>query len=57
MPLSGLPLAISIGDPAGVGPEIIGKAWEQRKKAKLHPFFALGDPEFCAALVRTGGAN
>jgi 4-hydroxythreonine-4-phosphate dehydrogenase len=45
MPLSGLPLAISIGDPAGVGPEIIGKAWEQRKKAKLHPFFALGDPE------------
>jgi 4-hydroxythreonine-4-phosphate dehydrogenase len=39
-----LPLAISIGDPAGVGPEIIGKAWEQRKKAKLHPFFAIGDP-------------
>lgn len=44
-----LPLAISIGDPAGVGPEIIGKAWEQRKKAKLHPFFAIGDPDCFAA--------
>ena len=39
-----LPLAISTGDPAGVGPEIIGKAWEQRKTANLHPFFAIGDP-------------
>ena len=49
MPLSHLPLAISVGDPAGVGPEIIGKAWEQRKKAKLIPFFAVGDPDCFAA--------
>ncbi len=49
MPLSHLPLAISVGDPAGVGPEIIGKAWEQRKKAKLVPFFAIGDPDCFAA--------
>jgi 4-hydroxythreonine-4-phosphate dehydrogenase len=40
---SGLPLAISIGDPAGIGPEIIGKAWEARKQNKLTPFFAVGD--------------
>ncbi|WP_374611496.1 4-hydroxythreonine-4-phosphate dehydrogenase PdxA [Sphingorhabdus sp.] len=38
-----LPLAISSGDPAGVGPEIIGKAWEARKKCKLQAFFAIGD--------------
>lgn len=38
-----LPLAISSGDPAGVGPEIIGKAWDARKKHKLPPFFAIGD--------------
>ncbi len=44
MNANSLPLAISIGDPAGVGPEIIGKAWEQRNIAKLHPFFAIGDP-------------
>jgi 4-hydroxythreonine-4-phosphate dehydrogenase len=49
MPISTLPLAISIGDPAGVGPEIIGKAWDQRKKAKLHPFFAIGDADCFAA--------
>lgn len=38
-----LPLAVSSGDPAGVGPEIIGKAWEARNKQKLPPFFAIGD--------------
>lgn len=38
-----LPLAISVGDPAGIGPEIIGKAWEARKSANLPPFFAIGD--------------
>ena len=36
-------LAISAGDPAGIGPEIIGKAWNARKKAKLASFFAVGD--------------
>jgi 4-hydroxythreonine-4-phosphate dehydrogenase len=40
---TGLPLAISIGDPAGIGPEIIGKAWEGREQHKLPPFFAIGD--------------
>jgi len=37
------PLAISIGDPAGVGPEIIAAAWEQRSAAGLPPFLAIGD--------------
>ncbi len=43
MPTNKLPLAISTGDPAGIGPEIIGKAWQARLKEKLHPFFAVGD--------------
>ena len=38
-----LPLAISVGDPAGIGPEIIGKAWAARKSAGLPAFFAIGD--------------
>jgi 4-hydroxythreonine-4-phosphate dehydrogenase len=38
-----LPLAISAGDPAGIGPEIIGKAWAARKRNKLPVFFAIGD--------------
>jgi 4-hydroxythreonine-4-phosphate dehydrogenase len=41
--LPNLPLAISVGDPAGVGPEIIGKAWESRKKLRLPVFLAIGD--------------
>ena len=38
-----LPLAVSVGDPAGIGPEIIGKAWEARHEKMLPPFFAIGD--------------
>ena len=38
-----LPLAVSVGDPAGIGPEIIGKAWEARHQHALPPFFAIGD--------------
>lgn len=37
------PFAISCGDPAGVGPEIIGKSWKQRVEAGLKPFFAIGN--------------
>ena len=37
------PFAISCGDPAGVGPEIIGKSWKQRIEAGLKPFFAIGN--------------
>ncbi|MGK6319788.1 4-hydroxythreonine-4-phosphate dehydrogenase PdxA [Sphingomonas sp. DT-204] len=37
------PLAVSMGDPAGVGPEIIAKAWAAREPHRLPPFFAVGD--------------
>ncbi|VAV91119.1 4-hydroxythreonine-4-phosphate dehydrogenase [hydrothermal vent metagenome] len=37
------PFAISCGDPAGIGPEIIGKSWLQRNNNKLNPFFAVGN--------------
>lgn len=32
-----------MGDPAGIGPEIIAKAWAARDEAGLPPFFAVGD--------------
>jgi 4-hydroxythreonine-4-phosphate dehydrogenase len=38
-----LPLAISMGDPAGIGPEVIAKAWAARDTHRLPPFFAVGD--------------
>ncbi len=42
-PAPSAPLAVSIGDPAGVGPEVIAAAWEQRLSASLPPFLAIGD--------------
>lgn len=36
------PLAISIGDPAGVGPELIAQSWLHRAEAGLAPFFVTG---------------
>lgn len=32
-----------MGDPAGIGPEIIAKAWKARALHSLSPFFAVGD--------------
>jgi 4-hydroxythreonine-4-phosphate dehydrogenase len=37
------PLAVALGDPAGVGPEIAAKSWERRHQEGLHPFFVVGD--------------
>jgi len=37
------PLAVSLGDPAGIGPEITAKAWEQRTERNIPAFFAVGD--------------
>ena len=36
------PLAVSIGDPAGIGPEIIVESWARRAGMGLAPFFVLG---------------
>ena len=37
------PLAVSLGDPAGIGAEVIAKSWERRRTERLTPFFAVGD--------------
>ena len=44
------PLAVSMGDPAGIGPEIIAKAWELRERHALPPFVAVGDARAIAAV-------
>jgi 4-hydroxythreonine-4-phosphate dehydrogenase len=38
------PLAITMGDPAGIGPELLLKAWRARKAMQLPAFFAVADP-------------
>jgi 4-hydroxythreonine-4-phosphate dehydrogenase len=37
------PLAISLGDPAGIGPEVLAKCWDNRAAFDLPPFIAIGD--------------
>src|SRR5690348_12083594 len=44
------PLAISLGDPAGIGPEVIAKCWDFRAEFNLPPFVAIGDPRSIAAV-------
>lgn len=44
------PLAVALGDPAGIGPEITAKAWERRVTDSLPPFFAVGAPEALRAV-------
>ena len=44
------PLAVSLGDPAGIGAEVIAKSWERRAEAQLPPFFAVGDAAAVAAV-------
>lgn len=39
------PFAVPMGDPAGIGPEIVGKAWAVRDAHHLPPFFAIGNPD------------
>jgi 4-hydroxythreonine-4-phosphate dehydrogenase len=50
MSTQSLPIAISMGDPAGVGPEIIGKAWAENVRQQLPPFFAVGDAASLSAV-------
>jgi 4-hydroxythreonine-4-phosphate dehydrogenase len=38
------PLAVSLGDPAGIGPEVIAKCWDNRRELGLPSFVAIGDP-------------
>jgi 4-hydroxythreonine-4-phosphate dehydrogenase len=40
------PLALTSGEPAGIGPDITLAAWLHRKQLKLPPFYLLGDRDF-----------
>ena len=47
------PLALTLGEPAGIGPDITFAAWRRRIASDLQPFYILADPEF---LRRCGAA-
>ena len=47
-----LPLALSQGDPAGIGPDIALQAWLKRDELALPPFIYVGDPEVLKVRAR-----
>jgi 4-hydroxythreonine-4-phosphate dehydrogenase len=49
----GAPLAVTLGEPAGIGPDITLLAWAARAALQLPPFLVIGDP---AALIARAGA-
>lgn len=46
------PLALTMGDPAGIGGDIALAAWTQRKTFDLPPFFLIDDPARLGALAK-----
>ncbi len=48
-------LAVSLGDPAGVGPELLLEAWLSRETAALPAFFAVGGAGLLAKAAKLRG--
>ncbi len=55
--LSDKPLALTMGDPAGIGPEITLKAWTSRSVHHLAPFVVYGDVNVFEQRARALGLN
>ncbi|HLZ00722.1 MAG TPA: 4-hydroxythreonine-4-phosphate dehydrogenase PdxA [Bradyrhizobium sp.] len=51
------PLALTLGEPAGIGPDITLLAWLNRDDLKLPPFYVLGDRGFLARRADMLGLN
>jgi 4-hydroxythreonine-4-phosphate dehydrogenase len=51
------PLALTSGEPAGIGPDITIKAWQRRKQEALPPFYLLGDADLVRRRARALGAE
>ena len=49
------PLALTLGEPAGIGPDITFAAWLKRADLALPPFYLLADPEFVERRARLLG--
>ena len=52
-----LPLAVTLGEPAGIGPDLTLGIWRRRVALDLPAFYLIGDPDFLAARARTLGLD
>jgi len=54
-PIAVSPIAVSLGDPAGIGPELIAEAWARREREGLVPFAVVGGARLMAAAAASRG--
>ena len=40
------PLALTLGEPAGIGPDLALAVWSRRAELKIPPFYLVADPDF-----------
>src|SRR4029079_5268773 len=53
----GLPLALTLGEPAGIGPELTIRVWRRREELRLPPFYLVGDLDFVRDRARQLGSE
>jgi 4-hydroxythreonine-4-phosphate dehydrogenase len=41
-------LALTLGEPAGIGPDLALAIWRRRTELDIPPFYLVGDPAFLA---------
>ncbi len=46
------PLALTLGEPAGIGPDLTLAIWRRRSALDLPPFYLIGDPDFLKRRAR-----
>src|SRR5450432_4089800 len=51
------PLALTLGEPAGIGPDITLAAWRRRAELALPVFYLLADPVFLVARAKRLGLD
>ena len=49
------PLAVALGDPAGIGPEIVAESWVRRRESGIAPFFVVGGAGVLAQAATSRG--
>lgn len=57
MPTPSTPLALTAGDPSGIGPEIALQAWLLRERLGIPAFYLLSDPALVKARARLLGID
>ena len=50
-------LALTIGEPAGIGPDLTLAVWQRRSELSLPPFYLLGDAKFLSDRARLLGLD